>query len=335
MSHSCRWKLVQFAEAAVVAGWLATAFLVGGCGNGPTQASGASAGSGGGEPSGGEPSGGAAAGASPDSGGGRAGAGAEPSPTPLDLNDVSFLFPLPKWADRDDLLSPSSSGTRGELLPASAFNVDAQHIIVQQSDVVAPSDVHASLRVVGIRVDPCFPAEDDHRGLARALRGPELLTRPGRPRAERYPRPSFLRIFRHSERRGPENDQRKRRGRRDAFSLSKQTRERLGRSVLGGSRSLVTVLGALSVGAQTLLSLGGVARVGVALAEGDPARAQTRSRIADGLRREGKEQSATQERCPKTALHCAVSSSAPPTASVTLLLPLSSSSNAASVSVLP
>jgi len=159
MPKLCPGKLVQVAEAAVMAGWIATAFLVGGCGNGPTQASGASAGSRGGEPSGGEPSSGAAAGASPDSGGGRAGAGAEPSPTSLDLNDVSFLFPLPKWADRDDLLSPSSSGARGELLPASAFDVDAQHIVVQQSDVVAPSDVHASLRVVGIRVDPCFPAD--------------------------------------------------------------------------------------------------------------------------------------------------------------------------------
>ena len=94
MPKLCPGKLVQVAEAAVMAGWIATAFLVGGCGSGPTQASGASAGSGGGEPSGEEPSGGAAAGTSPDSGGGRAGAGAEPSPTSLDLNDVSFLFLL-------------------------------------------------------------------------------------------------------------------------------------------------------------------------------------------------------------------------------------------------
>ncbi|MEI9937322.1 MAG: hypothetical protein WDO69_08850 [Pseudomonadota bacterium] len=75
----------------------------------------------------------------------------------LDLNDVSFLYPLPHWEERDDLLSPSASGDQGVLLPRSVY--EQIGLPLNSSTVQAPADIYSSLRVVGVRVDPCFPAD--------------------------------------------------------------------------------------------------------------------------------------------------------------------------------
>lgn len=74
----------------------------------------------------------------------------------FDLNDVSFLFPLPASpADRGDLLAMSDAGGRGELLPVAVFDE-------------LPAPLHglrevglADLHVVSARVDPCFVSRTD------------------------------------------------------------------------------------------------------------------------------------------------------------------------------
>jgi hypothetical protein len=90
--------------------------------------------------------------------------GSEPDANPasceptggFDLNDVSFLFPLPASpAERGDLLAMADAGGRGELLPASVF-----------AELPAPlhglRDVSlADLHVVSARVDPCFVSRSD------------------------------------------------------------------------------------------------------------------------------------------------------------------------------
>ncbi len=62
------------------------------------------------------------------------------------MNDVSVLFPLPAVGELDRLLSPSSLGGHGELLPSDVL----QHL---------PSETKPEhLRVVAARLDPCFPS---------------------------------------------------------------------------------------------------------------------------------------------------------------------------------
>jgi hypothetical protein len=66
------------------------------------------------------------------------------------INDVSYLFPLK--SETDSLLKISSSGTQGELLPQTVLkNIDR---LVMSYD--APKDEATSLRVMGVRIDPCF-----------------------------------------------------------------------------------------------------------------------------------------------------------------------------------
>lgn len=96
-------------------------------------------------------------------------------PGRFDLNDVSFLFPLPSGpAARGDLLGIASSGARGELLPLALF--DQLPAPLSSFRDVAP----AELRVVAARVDPCFVSAPG--GPCRAqLR---LVVQPLRPDAE-------------------------------------------------------------------------------------------------------------------------------------------------------
>jgi hypothetical protein len=70
----------------------------------------------------------------------------------LDLNDVSFLFPLPAPGAERELLGLSSTGPRGALLPRAFF--DALPVLVEGAD---PDALFTRTRVVGVRVDPCFP----------------------------------------------------------------------------------------------------------------------------------------------------------------------------------
>lgn len=69
-----------------------------------------------------------------------------------DLNDVSFLFPLPQWSERDALLSMSSAGAQGALFPKAMF--DQLPELIQS---VPTATIYGALRVVSVRVDPCFP----------------------------------------------------------------------------------------------------------------------------------------------------------------------------------
>jgi hypothetical protein len=72
-----------------------------------------------------------------------------------DLNDVSILFPLPKRLDErldgDLLLRPGSQGAGGPLLPSK--DLDLIPALTHSGDTAK-----SSLAVVGLRIDPCFPA---------------------------------------------------------------------------------------------------------------------------------------------------------------------------------
>lgn len=86
------------------------------------------------------------------------------------MNDVSILFPLPSTADgSSDLLAPSASGARGPLLPSALYSTVGP---ITGSTPFSPPDggsfelvaAYADLRVVAMRLDPCFAslAPDPH-----------------------------------------------------------------------------------------------------------------------------------------------------------------------------
>ncbi|NOU27191.1 MAG: hypothetical protein HOO96_04715 [Polyangiaceae bacterium] len=79
----------------------------------------------------------------------------------LQLADVAILFPLPKNAteSRTGLLGGTAAGPRGPLLPESVYNAVGKIA----GDGPAPvggtgTAPYANLRVVALRVDPCFAA---------------------------------------------------------------------------------------------------------------------------------------------------------------------------------
>ncbi len=74
---------------------------------------------------------------------------AGPTGTPQALHDVSVLWPLPTSVNQIDLLlSPTSSGAKGELLPAAIF---------QKMPQLSPAVYEREkVRVVALRIDPCF-----------------------------------------------------------------------------------------------------------------------------------------------------------------------------------
>ncbi len=69
-----------------------------------------------------------------------------------DLNDVSYLMPLPARLGTDSLLRMTDRGQGGEILPAD---------MIQKIPVLAidrpKEEIAANMRVVAVRVDPCFP----------------------------------------------------------------------------------------------------------------------------------------------------------------------------------
>jgi hypothetical protein len=83
-------------------------------------------------------------------------------PSDLQLNDVSVLFPLPKTEQERSagLLPVTAEGARGVLLPEKLYDgvghilgsVDL-HAGAAGGDYTAP---YANLRVVALRIDPCF-----------------------------------------------------------------------------------------------------------------------------------------------------------------------------------
>lgn len=87
----------------------------------------------------------------------------------LGMTDVTILYPIPKTSDfLDDMLGPSSELDRGELLPADLFaqiaTLPAPKMFGRDGVPVDPNlplfaawaDSFSLLRVVGIRLDPCF-----------------------------------------------------------------------------------------------------------------------------------------------------------------------------------
>jgi len=91
------------------------------------------------------------------------------------MNDVSILFPLPRdEADIDNLLSASSSGPLGTLLPSKLYRGVG---LISGSSFVdggnGPEAAYEDLHVVAMRLDPCFAslAPDPHgAGCAAQLR---------------------------------------------------------------------------------------------------------------------------------------------------------------------
>lgn len=69
-----------------------------------------------------------------------------------DLNDVTYLMPLPQTVGGDGLLRLESPARGGALLPVSMVN----QLPVLAIDRTRP-EVNSTLRVMAVRIDPCFP----------------------------------------------------------------------------------------------------------------------------------------------------------------------------------
>lgn len=71
----------------------------------------------------------------------------------LDLNDVSYLYPLPAaLTGRDALLQLTTSGAKGALLPRSFFDQ-----VKPVDEVLDGNAIYSGMRVISARIDPCFP----------------------------------------------------------------------------------------------------------------------------------------------------------------------------------
>lgn len=70
---------------------------------------------------------------------------------PYQLSDVSILFPLDGKEALENLWTPATAGPMGELLPANA-----RKQLPEMATGVPPEQINDSLRVVGLRIDPCF-----------------------------------------------------------------------------------------------------------------------------------------------------------------------------------
>lgn len=100
--------------------------------------------------------------------------GRAPTPLPaephgLDLNDVSFLLPLPAPGREGALLSLSADGAMGPLLPRRLY--DGVPLLVADSNA---DDLYRELRIVSVRIDPCFPSGS----AAPCLRQVRLVAQP-------------------------------------------------------------------------------------------------------------------------------------------------------------
>ena len=69
--------------------------------------------------------------------------------------DVSYLFPLPTSISAPESIRPSTSGAQGALIP-SAFLA----LMPQLTTSLSKNEALDRLRVVGVRIDPCFGGED-------------------------------------------------------------------------------------------------------------------------------------------------------------------------------
>jgi len=71
---------------------------------------------------------------------------------PWSPNDVSILLPLPAHDQDPALFSPNTRGAAGELLPARVLS-----LLPSLVTTVDPAMIVRHLKVVAIRIDPCFP----------------------------------------------------------------------------------------------------------------------------------------------------------------------------------
>ncbi len=79
-------------------------------------------------------------------------------------NDLSILLPLPQDVGPDPMLRAGTQGVHGVLVPWAAYqSVPTLDMVFRKKE-----DEYASLRVVAIRIDPCFPAQ--HGGCRRQIR---------------------------------------------------------------------------------------------------------------------------------------------------------------------
>ncbi|MGZ3692317.1 MAG: hypothetical protein ACXVAX_12490 [Pseudobdellovibrio sp.] len=76
------------------------------------------------------------------------------------LNDVSVLFPMPASTDIDLLWSGDRMGSQGAILPAYVMDKVPQLLKIADN-----SQVYPFIKVVGVRIDPCFM-----EGLSSVLR---------------------------------------------------------------------------------------------------------------------------------------------------------------------
>lgn len=87
-------------------------------------------------------------------------------PIAATMNDVSILFPLPSSeAGIANLLAPSAAGDRGPLVPSALYaNAGTITGLTSAADGGLSYTAYSDLRVVAMRIDPCFAslAPDPH-----------------------------------------------------------------------------------------------------------------------------------------------------------------------------
>jgi hypothetical protein len=126
----------------------------GGAGSNAAGAAPADAGEAGDTSEGGAGVGGATAGGASAGGAGGAGgkAGAPSSSAKIGLNDVSYLFPLPKTdAELKSLLTFASTGAHGALFPRTIYDP----IITHLTELTDAEESYQRSHVVAMRLDPC------------------------------------------------------------------------------------------------------------------------------------------------------------------------------------
>lgn len=76
----------------------------------------------------------------------------QPATAPWTLNEVSVLIPLPTRAELGRMLAPDSAGAHGPLLPRAVYDELPRLILGGNPDLI----YREQLRVVAMRIDPCF-----------------------------------------------------------------------------------------------------------------------------------------------------------------------------------
>lgn len=82
----------------------------------------------------------------------------------LSQNDISILLPLPNLQTEMYFFRPDTKGNLGELLPQKIY--DKMPSLVFEE----PAETYKKLRVVGVRIDPCFPLEPPQIGCQPQVR---------------------------------------------------------------------------------------------------------------------------------------------------------------------